>query len=82
MTSVTAKSPCRTKDEIEGAIRVAVEPLAYEGYIRGIWPLLPISAIIEMAAFTPEHIRIHKNAPEGSAYLMSNGELEARCLEA
>jgi hypothetical protein len=34
------------------ALRVSVEPLAYEGYAPALWPLLPVSASIEMLAFT------------------------------
>jgi hypothetical protein len=32
------------------ALRVISEVAAYEGYIPALWPLLPISALIEMAA--------------------------------
>ncbi len=34
------------------ALRVASEIGAYEGYVPSLWPLLPVSALIEMAAVT------------------------------
>lgn len=76
-------------------MRVTVEPLAYEGYIAGTWPLLPISALTEMAAFTifavnlaftlakpPEHIRLHNVASSRSAPAMSHTEAGQRALNA
>ncbi len=33
-------------------LRVSSEVLAYEGYVPGAWPLLPASAVIELAAVT------------------------------
>ena len=33
-------------------LRVVSEIGAYEGYLQGLWPMLPISAVTEMAAVT------------------------------
>jgi hypothetical protein len=53
-------------------MRVVSETGAYEGFLPSLWPLLPVSAVIEMAAVTvfaanlvltflqpPAHIRQH-----------------------
>jgi hypothetical protein len=60
------------------AMRVVSETGAYEGFLPSLWPLLPVSAVIEMAAVTvfaanlvltflqpPAHIREHVSAASG-----------------
>jgi hypothetical protein len=60
------------------AMRVVSETGAYEGFLPSLWPLLPVSAVIEMAAVTvfaanlvltflqpPAHIRQHVSAASG-----------------
>ncbi len=52
-------------------LRVATEPLAYQGYAPGLWPVLPVSAVLELSGITlfalnlgvtllrpPEHVRL------------------------
>jgi hypothetical protein len=54
------------------ALRVISEVIAYEGYGRWAWPILPLSAIVELTAVTlfaanlaiaflrpPEHVRLN-----------------------
>jgi hypothetical protein len=60
------------------AMRVVSETGAYEGFLPSLWPLLPVSAVIEIAAVTvfaanlvltflqpPAHIRQHVSAASG-----------------
>jgi hypothetical protein len=60
------------------AIRVISETGAYEGFLPSLWPLLPVSAVIEMTAVTvfaanlvltflqpPAHMREQVSAASG-----------------
>ena len=61
-------------------LRVISEIGAYEGYLPSLWPLLPVSAVIEMTAVTlfavnlgltflqpPAHLREQATAAAGPA---------------
>lgn len=58
-------------------LRVSMEPLAYEGYWHYAWKLLPVSAILEMAAVTVFALNIIATLLQPPAHLRSQRQSQS-----